>query len=380
VTRSTIAAFLLAGLASVAACACTSAPPQDPVAAAPAVPAAHFWFAAYPDFMVEFDPVTDTVVKKIQLQNGMSWGVTLLFDRQHFAVITDTQRKVEIVDCKQGAVASVHDFSEEGVIVRVRSISELPGGTQWYVETDRVKKLVDRYEFQPAQTLLYDVGERKIVRKMRRMPQILSRGARISPDGLSWHVFDRDGNLQIVDPKTLKETGKIDLATPQFAGQGRISLRRTDLLFGRDPNKYRMLCSYSDPVQHSRSSWGYVDIDLQQKKITDMVEWGQGPSGFGSYLSRDAKLTVSSNGGWGGGSDRKTTIQLYDLENGKKLREFQTEFRPRQSLAAIAPDGSKVYVGGAGSDFQVFDAVTFQLLRVVEFDGEIQGQVYMLDV
>lgn len=369
-----IASMLLVGLASVSACASTSRP-QDP-----AVPAAHFWFASYPDFMVEFDPVTDAVVKKIKLQNGMSWGVTLLADRQRFAVITDTQRKVEIVDCKQGSVTSVHDFAEEGVIVRVRNITEIPGGTQWYVETDRVKKLVDRYEFQPSQTLLYDIVEKKVVRKLRRMPQILSRGARISPDGQSWHVFDRDGNLQIVDPKTLKETGKIDLATPQFAGQGRLSLRRVDLLFGRDPKKYRMLCSFNDPVQHNRSSWGYVDIDLEQKKITNLVEWGQGPSGFGSFLSRDAKLTVSSNGGFGGGSDRKTKIQLYDLENGTKLREFETEFRPRQSLAGIAPDGSKIYVGGAGSDFQVFDAVTFQLLRVVEFDGEIQGQVHVLDV
>ncbi len=343
-----------------------------------ASPSAKFWFACYPDFLVEFDPKTDAVVRKVKLQNGMPWGVTLLFDRQHFAVITDQQQKIEVVDCKAGAVTAVHDFREDGYIIRLRGITELPGGAQWYVRTERIKKLPDRYEFEPGQNLLYDVVAKKVVRKLRRLPPILQRGARIAPDGASWHVFDREGNLQIVDPKTLKETAKIDLATPQFAGQGRLQLGRTDLWFGRDPKRYRMLCTFSDPVQHNRSSWGFVDIDLEQHTIAQMVEWGQGPSGFGTFVSRDAKVAVAMNGGFGGG-DRKTTIQVYDLTSGKKLREFESEFRPRQALAAIAPDGSKLYIGGAGSDFQVYDTVTLQRLRTVEFDGEVYGQVHVVD-
>lgn len=375
---------LLVLLSSVSACASTSDPAQDPGGAPAATQdaakpvAAHFWFASYPDFLVEFDPATDTVVRKIKLQNGMTWGTQLLFDKKHFAVVTDTQRKVEVVDVEKGEVTAVHDFSEPDVIVRVRSVTECPGGKQWYVQTERLKKLADRYEFEAGQVLLYDVEQKKSVKKLRRMPQILGFGARISPDGQHWHVFDREGNLQVVDPKTLKEVAKVDLATPQFAGQGRISLRRTDLFFGTEPKKYRMLCTFSDAVQHNRSSWGYVDIDLEQNRVTDMVEWGPGPQGWGSYVSRDGKVSVSSSGGFG--SQGKTTFQLYDLTNGKKLREFDEELRPRQSLSAIAPDGSKVYVGGAGSDFRVYDAVTMQLLKVVEFDGEIQGQIFVLDV
>jgi hypothetical protein len=94
-------------------------------------------------------------------------------------------------------------------------------------------------------------------------------------------------------------------------------------------------------------------------------------------VSRDAKLAVSSNGGWGG--ERESAIALHDLTTGKKVREFREEFRPRQTLSAIAPDGSKIYVGGAGSDFRVYDATTLKLLKVVEFDGEIQGQVFVVD-
>lgn len=378
---------LLVLLSSVAACASTSDPAQDPTpaqtanAADPAAAkpvAAHFWWASYPDFLVEFDPATDTVVRKIKLQNGMTWGTQLLFDKKHFAVVTDTQKKVEVVSVEKGEVVAVHDFSEPDVIVRVRNVTECPGGKQWYVQTERLKKLADRYEFQPGEVLLYDVEQKKAVKKLRRLPQILGSGARISPDGQHWHVFDRDGNLQVVDPKTLKEVAKVDLATPQFAGQGRISLRRTDLFFGQQPKKYRMLCTFTDQVQHGRSSWGYVDIDLEKNLVTDMVEWGPGPQGWGSYISRDGKVSVSSNGGFG--SQSKTTFQLYDLTTGKKLREFDEELRPRQSLAGVAPDGSKVYIGGAGSDFRVYDAVTTELLKVVEFDGEITGQIFVLDV
>jgi len=354
--------------------------PASAPAAKPAAKPPQFWFGSYPDFMVQFDPGRDEIARKIKLQNGMPWGVTLLADKRRFAVITDQQKKVEVVDIDAGAVTSVHDFSENDVIVRVRSVMEIPGGTQWYVRTDRVKKLPDRYEFEPSNYLLYDVAQKKVVRKLRRLPQILARGARISPDGQTWHVFDRDGNLLVVDPKTLKETGKIDLMTPRFAGQGRLSIGRTDLFAGRDPKKYRMLCTLSDPVQHNRSSWGYVDIDLEHNTISDLVEWGQGPGGFGTYVARDAKVAAAMTGGFGDNDrDRKLTIQLYELETGKKLREFREEFRPRQSLSAIAPDGSKLYVAGAGSDFQVFDCTTLQKVKTVELDGEIYGQVYVLD-
>jgi hypothetical protein len=218
-----------------------------------------------------------------------------------------------------------------------------------------------------------------VAKKLRRLPEALRRGARISPDGTSWHVFDRDGNLAILDPKTLKETAKIDLTTPLYSGMGRLQVGRTDLFDGTNPKMYRMLCTLSDRVQRNRTVWGYVDIDLEHHKLGELVEWGQGPSGFGTYVAKDAPLAVASSGGGGGGNDRRARITLYDLQTGKKLRETLEEFRPRQSLAGISADGTKVYVGGAGSDFQVYDAATLQKLKTVELPHEITGQIYVLD-
>jgi hypothetical protein len=351
---------------------------QEPAETAAAKKPAQFWWATYPDFMVQYDPVSDQVVRKIQLQNGMPWGVTLAHDRQRFFVITDQQRKVEVVDRQAGAVTSVHEFVEDGYIIRVRSVMEMPGGTQWYVRTDRIKKLVDRYAFEPSQYLLYDTAEKKVVRKLRRLPEALRRGARISPDGSKWHVFTPEGDLAVLDPATLKEVAKVDLTTPLYSGMGRLQIGRQDLFDGQNPKKYRMLCTLSDRVQRNRTTWGYVDIDLETNKVSDLVEWGQGPSGFGTFVAKDAKLAVAGGGG-GGSGDRRSRITLYDLETGKKLRETFEEFRPRQNLAGISPDGRKIYVGGAGSDFQVYDSETMQKIKTIELDGEINGQIFVLD-
>jgi hypothetical protein len=69
---------------------------------------------------------------------------------------------------------------------------------------------------------------------------------------------------------------------------------------------------------------------------------------------------------------------LFDLTNGKKLVEVQEEFRPRRSLVAISPDADKIYIGVAGSDFEVFDA-QLKRLGTVECEGEIVGRIHVVD-
>ncbi|MEC7584783.1 MAG: hypothetical protein VYE77_10740 [Planctomycetota bacterium] len=370
-------------LPAAALCGQTDSAPQAADAAAkapaPVADSAQFYFATYPDFLVQFDPVTDEVVRKIQFQNGMPWSINLLHDNNRFAVVTDQRKKVEIIDRRLGEVTSVHDFSEDGYIIRVRSIREIPGGKQWYVTLDRIKKELDRYKFESAQYLLSDVEKQEVVKKLRRLPQALGRGARISPCGKYWHVFGRGGDLQILDPESLDEVAKIDLSTPLFTGMPRLTIGRTDLFDGENPKMYRMLCTLSDKVQKNRTTWGYVDIDLENHKIGDLVEWGLGPSGWGTYVAKDAKRAVARGSSLRSSGDTHQQIVLYDLENGRKLREFSVEFRPRQSLSGISPDGSKVYIGGAGSDFMVYDADTLEKIRTVELDGELYGRIHVLD-
>ncbi len=349
----------------VAALGAQDAPPKH----------ASFWFGSYPDFLVQFDPTTDQVVRKIKYRNGMAWGIDLSQDQTRFFVTTGQQKKIEVIDRKKGEVIDEHDFDEPGFIVRVRTLLEWPGGAKWFVQIDRIKREPDRFSFEPTEWLLYDVADKKISKRLKRLPKVLGMRPRVSPDGKFWHAQNEDGDLVVVDPATDKEVAKVDLHTPAYGGAGGLRVR-DDLFHGQNKAAYRMLFTMRDPVQRGRSTWGFVDIDLQKNAVASVQEWGVDPGTGWLRLARHKAVGVAS----GGGESRpnKTRLVTYDLTNGKKLHETFEQFRPRQSLSAIAPDGSKIYIGGAGSDFEVYDA-ELKHLKTVQFDGEIYGQIFVLD-
>lgn len=358
----------------------TELPAFTPVAAPPLQGLAgkqYFWFTAYPDFLVQYDPDSDTVVKKVKLQHGMFWNTTLTHDRKRMLVVTGQQRVVEVVDLAAGAVTAVHSFDEEGMTLRLRDVRELPGGQHWLLRFERVKKQVDRYSFEPAQWWLYDVAAKQALKKFARLPEALERGAQLLADGATWQSQDDDGNLLLLDGQKLTELGRIDLRTPRFFGAGAIRLTGQDLLDRRDPGRLRMLYTSSDPVEKNRSSWGIVELDLVQKAIVDVVEFGPSQNTWGLRIAPRKLVAAAMTGSWGE-RDQKARLSMYDLRTGQRLAEGYEEFRPRRSLVAIAPDGDKFYIGVAGSDFEVFDA-NCKRLKTVELDGEIAGRIYTID-
>lgn len=351
-------------------------PPFEPVAAPPLSGLQgkqYFWFTMYPGYLVKFDPETDQVVLKVKFVGGLYWRTTLTHDQKRMLVVTDQERTIEVVDLVEGKLVGNHLFQEDGYILRVKSVRECPGGKFWLVQTDRVKKEIDRYSFEPSQWLLYDTEKQQVVRKLRKLPEALSRGAQLSADGTHW-ISERDGDLTFLDGRTFKELGRIDLSTPRFFGAGPIRLSGTDLLDGRDPTRARMLFTSSDPVNKRRSFWGVVDLDLENRAVLSVTEWGASQRSWGMRVAHKARVAAAMSGGRGD----ESRLVTYDLDTGAKLKEAYYEFRPRRSLVAISPDGNKLYVGVAGSDFEVFDR-DLQRLPTVEFDGEVSGQIYTVD-
>ncbi|HEU4419705.1 MAG TPA: hypothetical protein VFT55_12260 [Planctomycetota bacterium] len=345
----------------------------------------YFWFTMYPDLLVQFDPATDTVTRKVKLQGGMFWSSTLTHDRKRILVVTDQQQAIEVVDLAAGTVLATHPFKEDGVTLRIRDVRECPGGVHWFVRTERVKKEIDRYSFEPSQWLLYDSASKKTVRKSPKLPEAIERNAQLSADGTSWITQDDDGNVLFLDGRKFTETGRIDLRTPRFFGAGALRLSGTDLLDRRDPNRALMLFTSQDPVEKGRTCWGMVELDLQQKRVVDVQEWGPQVTAFGLRVAHKklvaAAMTGSFGGGGGGGGgerDQRSRLLLYDLKTGQKLAEGYEEFRPRRSLVAISPDADKLYIGTAGSDFEVFDAQC-KRMKTVELEGEVVGRIYVVD-
>ena len=118
-----------------------------------------------------------------------------------------------------------------------------------------------------------------------------------------------------------------------------------------------------------------IDIDLKNRKVTKVTEWGPSKSSWGLRVAYKKRIAVAM--GRGRSSERLMTT--YDLNTGKKIAEAYHKFRPRRSLVAISPDADKVYIGVAGSDFEVFDGKTLKRLPPVELEGEIVGTIYVVD-
>ena len=328
----------------------------------------YFWFTQWPNFVAKFDPVADRVVGKVELKNGIFFGMDVSHDKKKFFVITAQRYVVEVIDREKMEVVEEHPFTKDGWIQRVRSLRECPGGTHWYVRIDRVKVELDRHKIEESQWLYYNVAEKKIEKTMKDLPRAIRSGARISPDGKKWHVFGRD--LKIIDPETLEEDGKIELSKPLYTGMNALRVRGADFFHGNNPNAYRMVYTMQDPVKTKRTLIGRLDLDLENRRVVNLREWGADPGIWRFHMDRDCKVGVGST--WGGRNSGRTRMVLYDLENGGMLSETWEEFRPRRNLTGISPDGTKIYVGGAGSDFLVFDR-QFKRMKTVWLDGEIGG-------
>lgn len=335
----------------------------------------HFWFTMYPNFVAKFDPATDTLVQKIALAGGLFFSTRLSHDRTRLMVVTDQQHSIEVVDLAAGELVARHTFQEDGMILRVRSVIECPGGRHWLVQTDRVKKEIDRYSFEPSEYLLYDSLEQKIVRKLPKLPEALSRRATLSADGTRW-LAQQDGDLLFLDARTFEEQGRIVLSEPRYFGAGPLRLSGTDLYDGRDPRRARMLFTTTDPVEKRRTNWGVVELDLAEQRVLEVTEWGPSKTSWGMRIAYGPRIAATMDRG---GRDGERRLVTYDLNTGQQLAEAYHEFRPRRSLVAIAPDASKLYVGVAGSDFEVFDGKTLARLKTVELEGEIVGTIHTID-
>jgi len=355
------------------------APTSDAAATNPVK--SYFYFRVAPDLLLKYDPVTDEEVGRLRFKNGVGGSSYVSHDKKRMMVTTGKRAIIEEIDLATMTVLDEHDFSENGYIVRLRSVRECPGGKHWYVNLNRIKINLDTFDILPAEWLLYDREESEIVERMSELPRAIRSGARISPCGTKWHVFS--GDIKIIDPKTFKEEGKIDLTTPRYTGMGTLSVRGTDLFQGRNPDAYRLLYSMRDPVLTNRTTYGVVDISIKDRKVTGITEWGWSPSSFRWLLSHDGKIGVASAGGRGRGGanlagDSSVSLVTWDMTKGKKIAENRTIVRNGLRLSGFSPDGTKAYLSGRGHEFWVFDQ-ELKHVKTVNNAGEIMGSIYVID-
>lgn len=336
----------------------------------------YFFFRMWPDFLAKFDPEADTVVAKTKFRKGVGYEVALSHNRRKVYVVTGKQAFIETIDLAAMEVEAAHSFEENGFIVRIDRIMEIPGSESLYVRLEKTERALDRYEPKDPVWIKYTLRNRKKGEEMKELPAAIRRGARISPDGRKWHVFGQD--VVVVDPETLKEEGRIKLSEPAFFGAGRMSLRGDDLFDGRNPDAYRMIYSMTDPVKKNRRFMGRVDLDLKSMTVGEVRDWGADAGVWGFAVSGDGKRGVGQKGGGGGsdeggGGENEEKFVAYDLDSGKRIGESSVKVRTGVRLVALSPDGKKAYLAGRGHEFTVLDE-RLQVAKIVALDHEIDAR------
>lgn len=335
-----------------------------------------FYIRVWPDFIIKFDPITDREVARCKLRHGVNHGLRVSHDETQFFVTSGKRSYVEVLDRRSMKVIDEHLFAEAGYLNRVDDVKECPGGKKWYVKLDRVKKELDHFVIEDEQWLLYDVATKKIEKRMKKLPESIRRGARISPDGKSWHVFSKD--IIVVDAKTLKETGRVKLSEPLYHGLGSISLTGDDFYRRRRSDAYRMFYTMRDPVKTSRSLFGLAEIDMKALKAS-IDEWGVRPGTWRMRLTDDRKFFVGQGSGGSTNADgeRETVFLTYDVERKSKVRETRLVLRNGLSILAVSPDGSKIYLGGRGHEI-VIHGRDHKYLKTVELSGEFESSITVI--
>ena len=354
------------------------APAQDAAPATPKPPGkTWFYLRMWPDLLAKYDPETDQVVATAKSRHGTGYDFDVMWDRKRILQVTGQRAFVEIVDLATMEVVEEHSFERDGFIVRVNEIREIPGGDRWYVRLDEVEKKLDHFVVDEPKWAEYDLEERKLGKRMKELPKAIRRGARVSPDGTKWHVFGKD--FTVVDPKTLKEEGKIELSKPLFSGLGPMSLRGDDFFDRRNPEWYRFVYAMRDPVNKKRTLVGLVDLDLKAMKIASHVEWGAMPRVGGWTYSADRTVAVGQaregpREGQAEGRDPEITLYSFDLRDGKKIKETRVEVRNGLHIVAVSPDGSKIYLAGRGDELVVYGR-EHQHLKTVRLPAEFDGWI-----
>jgi len=341
---------------------------------------AYFWFRMWPGQLVKYDIEKDEVALQVESPGGVAHGMQLSHDRSKFFLVTNQKSTIESYDSVTGEFLEQYNFAEPGYIIRIDQVRELPGGTHWYVKIDKVKRETDHFKVEEAEWLLYDHAEWHVDKRMKKLPKEIGRSARISPDGTKWHVMGKD--ITILDPKTLKEEGKIELSKPLYTGMGPISVRGEDFYDWQNPKAYKMIYRMRDPVKKDRSLGGIVEIDLVENKIAKLTEWGASLRSRRLFMTRDKKLGIGTKSTGerreqSDGDDPVATLINYDLETGKKLLETRVEVRNGLNLAGISPDGTKIYFMGRGHELVIFTG-EHVYLKTVDLGGEVDGRLTLL--
>jgi hypothetical protein len=248
--------------------------------------------------------------------------------------------------------------------IRYSGLAVDPTGRYIYSTMKTAIKDIDEYRIEPPQFVAIDLQEKKIA-KSWPFPKGMDQGFgfdatyKVSPDGKLLYVFQDD--ILIFDLSTFQQVGQIPLAQPPYPGASPYRLAANDDSMD-DPDKATSVFTSVDKIVH-KGTLGLAIIDLNTRQI-EYHPIGPLLPMMGFLVSPDRKRAFSVMQKIGEGENRETEWWVWDIPTHSVIRKKTFESRPTFRFA-VGGDGKKLYMYGAGSTLEIFDADTLESRKLI---------------
>jgi len=328
--------------------------------------------------LLVFDEDKEEVVDQIQL-TGIP-RVTALSADQNTLYILSTRMLLEVVDLTNRKVTGSFDLANArsrprligtgpdliniGSNARYSGLAVDPQGRYLYTTMRVVTKEIDQYNVEDPQFVAIDLHDMRIA-KAWSFPKGMDQGFgfnatfKVSPDGKLLYVFQE--NILVFDLATFTQVDQIALAQPAYPGATPYHLAETGETFD-SPNTVTSVFTSVDPIVH-KGTLGMATLDLTSRKI-DYFPVGPLLPMMGFLISPDHKRGYSVMPKMGIGENRFTEWWVWDIEQHKVLNKKEFETRPTFKFA-VGGDGKRLYLYGAGSTLEIWDAATLESKKVI---------------
>jgi DNA-binding beta-propeller fold protein YncE len=335
------------------------------------------FFGAYPNSLLVFDEAQGRVVDRIMLQTGLPTSIRLSPDKTKIYVTTNDHAGLEVVDVASRKVIRHLTLNSGPRRYRFNGGVADPSGKLFYTITTEITKQLDRFEISKPRYTVIDLEQGKIVKAIEVAKEDENAiagggggrngGFDISPDGKYLYQF-RD-SVVILNSDDFKVVDRIELAKPEFPGMEAIGFG--GLLDSIDEAGERVsVFNSSDPVVHNRL-FGIAKFDLVSRKM-DYSPIGPSPaamSGLQVAPDKNSAYVVVSSGQHG---NKRCEFWSFDLKS-KSISGTQ-EFQCRSRFSfGMSADGKKLYIYGAGFEFDVYDAATLKFEKTWDTNNDITG-------
>jgi DNA-binding beta-propeller fold protein YncE len=328
--------------------------------------------------LLVIDESKGEVVDQIAL-GGIPRATALSADHKKLFLIS-TQMLLETVDLETRKVvssfsladprsrpriqASAPDRINVGSNGRYSGLAVDPQGRYIYTTMRVVIKDIDQFRIEPPQFVAIDLKDQKVA-KAWPFPKDLDQGFgfnatyKVSPDGKLLYVFQDD--ILVFDLETFKQVDKIELAQPPYPGASPYRLAANEDAFD-EPNTVTSVFTSVDDVVH-KGTLGLATINLETRKV-DYFPIGPLLPMTGFQVSPDHKRGYSVVPKIATGGNRSTEWWVWDIESHKVIKKKEFDTRPTFRFS-VGGDGKQLYLYGAGSTLEIWDADTLQSKKLI---------------